>query len=132
MFQPTEQDERRYLKQVLSRLQKQRDVLQEQIDAAAEQVLEMKRQIWEEQGEMDTKELVASRINVSDEMDRGEEIIREAKRIDKLILSPYFGRIDFNETGASNTQNIYLGIHAFGTTDSSYAGIHCFSASRIL
>ena len=113
MFQPTEQDERRYLKQVLSRLQKQRDVLQEQIDAAAEQVLEMKRQIWEEQGEMDTKELVASRINVSDEMDRGEEIIREAKRIDKLILSPYFGRIDFNETGASNTQNIYLGIHAF-------------------
>ena len=113
MFQPTEQDERRYLKQVLSRLQKQRDALQEQIDAAAEQVLEMKRQIWEEQGEMDTKELVASRINVSDEMDRGEEIIREAKRIDKLILSPYFGRIDFNETGASNTQNIYLGIHAF-------------------
>lgn len=113
MFQPTEQDERRYLKQVLSRLQKQRDVLQEQIDAAAEQVLEMKRQIWEEQGEMDTKELVTSRINVSDEMDRGEEIIREAKRIDKLILSPYFGRIDFNETGASNTQNIYLGIHAF-------------------
>ena len=43
MFQPTEQDERRYLKQVLSRLQMQRDKLQAQIDAAAEQVLEMKR-----------------------------------------------------------------------------------------
>jgi len=43
VFQPTEQDERRYLKQVLSRLQMQRDKLQAQIDAAAEQVLEMKR-----------------------------------------------------------------------------------------
>ena len=113
MFQATEQDERRWLEQVLSRLQHQRKILQEQIDSAAEQVLEMKRQMWEEQGEMDTKELVASRINVSDEMDRGEEIIREAGRIDKLILSPYFGRIDFMENGAENTQNIYLGIHAF-------------------
>lgn len=118
MFQPTEQDERRYLKQVLSRLQMQRDKLQAQIDAAAEQVLEMKRQLWEEQADMDTKELVANRINVSDEMDRGEEIIREATRIDKLILSPYFGRIDFNEAGAVNTQNIYLGIHAFEDEES--------------
>lgn len=118
MFQPTEQDERRYLKQVLSRLQMQRDKLQAQIDAAAEQVLEMKRQLWEEQADMDTKELVANRINVSDEMDRGEEIIREAARIDKLILSPYFGRIDFNEAGAANTQNIYLGIHAFEDEES--------------
>ena len=118
MFQPTEQDERRYLKQVLSRLQMQRDKLQAQIDEAAEQVLEMKRQLWEEQADMDTKELVANRINVSDEMDRGEEIIREAARIDKLILSPYFGRIDFNEAGAANTQNIYLGIHAFEDEES--------------
>ena len=117
MFQATEQDERRYLGEVLMKLRSHRANLQEQIDSAAEEVLEMKRQMWQTQGEMDNKELAASRISVDDEMDRGEEIIREAARMDKLILSPYFGRIDFTESGHQNTQPVYLGIHSFAEED---------------
>ena len=79
MFQATEQDERRYLTEVLGKLRLHRSELQEQIDSAAEDVLEMKRRMWETQGEMDDKEMVASRISVDDEMDRGEEIIRAHK-----------------------------------------------------
>lgn len=113
MVQATEQEERKYLESVLGKLRSQRAALQTLIDSAAEQVLELKRQMWETQGEMDNKELAASRISVDDEMDRGEEIIREAARLDKLILSPYFGRIDFLEQGQEKEQPIYLGIHAF-------------------
>ena len=113
MFQASEQDERRYLGEVLQKLSSARALLQEQIDAAADQVLEMKRQIWESQAEMDTKEMAASRVSVSDEMDRGEEIIREAKRLDKLLLSPYFGRIDFQEDGKEEILPVYQGIHSF-------------------
>ena len=113
MVQASEQEERRYLEQVLERLRQHRQILQEQIDAADERVLEMKRQLWQEQADMDGKELISSRSSVDDEMDRGQEIIWEAQRMDKLIQSPYFGRIDFWEEGTEGPQPIYLGIHAF-------------------
>lgn len=113
MFQASEQDERGYLKTVIGKLQAARAALQAQIDSYADQVLEMKQRMWETQAEMDKAEKAASRISVSDEMGRGEEIIREAKRLDKLIASPYFGRIDFQEAGKDEILPVYLGIHSF-------------------
>lgn len=113
MFQATEQDERRYLGEVLSKLIDRAENLQAQIQSSAEGILESKQRLWENQAEMDRAEMAASRVSATEEMDRGEELIRELKRIGKLIQSPYFGRIDFQEQGQENIRPVYLGIHSF-------------------
>ena len=113
MFQATEQDERRYLGEVLVMLTGRAEQLQAQIEASAEGILESKQRLWENQAEMDRAEMAASRVSATEEMDRGEELIRELKRVGKLIQSPYFGRIDFQERGQEKIRPVYLGIHSF-------------------
>lgn len=41
---------------------------------------------------------------------RSEFYSRQVKKLEKMLISPYFGRIDFLEEGESNEEKIYIGI----------------------
>ena len=75
--------------------------------------MESKKYIWENAAQFDKAEMAANRVSTQEEIEQGERAIIERQRLAKLILSPYFGRIDFAEAGASASLPVYIGIHGF-------------------
>lgn len=113
MFQETEEMERQYLSVVLGELREVRQTLKEEIAQYSEKIMESKQYIWENAAQMDKAEMAASRVAASEDIERGEEALRQMKYIEKLIDSPYFGRIDFTESGKKEELPCYIGIHSF-------------------
>ncbi|MEL7568922.1 MAG: helicase, partial [Dehalobacterium sp.] len=93
MFNQKESDERNYLKEVQKKLKTALEQMKAKIDNYSREILETKRYIYE--NHLDLAEQAANRIAVHDSVAFGEKAIKERERLQKLIQSPYFGRIDF-------------------------------------
>ncbi|EHL07084.1 hypothetical protein HMPREF0322_02242 [Desulfitobacterium hafniense DP7] len=111
MFNQKESDERNYLKEVQKKLKTALEQMQAKIDNYAREILETKRYIYE--NHLDLAEKAANRIAVHDSVAFGEKAIKEREKLQKLIQSPYFGRIDFAETKAKKEEALYIGVHGF-------------------
>ncbi|MBE0532251.1 MAG: ATP-binding domain-containing protein [Rhodospirillales bacterium] len=109
----TEVEERAYLEDVKEVL---RDALH-QIDARvrryAQEVQEQKAYSWEHRADMDHVEKIATRQSIEQAVATGEAATAAKRRINKLISSPYFGRVDFIGVGhGSPMLPVYIGVHA--------------------
>ena len=111
VFNKTEEEERQYLGVVLSRLRKRLLDLEDRISSSRSDVLDAKKFIWE--NKLDQAEQAFNRENVSLKIDFGEKEIAQHSKVQKLLKSPYFGRVDFVENGQTETENIYIGVHSF-------------------
>lgn len=111
MLNPNESDERRYLGKVQRMLKAALEQMNAKIDNYAKEILEIKRYISEHH--LDVAETAANRIAVHDSVAFGEKSIKEREKLQKLIQSSYFGRIDFAETKAQKEEALYIGVHAF-------------------
>ena len=58
----------------------------------------------------------------------GETAVAYKERLRKLIKTPYFGRIDFKETGRKQPDPIYVGMHSFFDEDENENLIHDWRA----
>ncbi|MBO7441638.1 MAG: hypothetical protein J6T83_01050 [Paludibacteraceae bacterium] len=112
MLNPTEADERRYLKSVLEFI----DDMILGIDAFIhQQVKDMKafkEYLWENLSELDRAEKSATRNYVTQAAMSAEEMENTKRRLKRMKLVPYFGRIDFRADGEDEASSLYVGIHS--------------------
>lgn len=111
MFNHNEVDEREYLVEVQVKLRTAFERIDLRITDYYNEILETKRYIYENLAQFDAAEKAANRIAVYESVTFGEEAIKERERLQKLMMSPYFGRIDFSDTKGEAV--LYIGIHGF-------------------
>lgn len=113
MVHAGEQDERAYLAQIIAKLRKTLAEVEDSILAQSDKLVETKRFAWQNMGNLDKVERAAYRIAVTEETAFAELSLTERNRLRKLVLSPYFGRIDFMAVGESGETPYYIGIHSY-------------------
>ncbi|MCM3783055.1 UvrD-helicase domain-containing protein [Neobacillus mesonae] len=96
--------------------------LEGEVGSVRGEVVEMRKDFWDEVtinfseaddvGETSTN--LRQQSEVLSERERSHKNAFNAlKKLNKLVSSPYFGRIDFVEHGSNQTESIYLGIASF-------------------
>ncbi|MFN3664039.1 HelD family protein [Yoonia sp.] len=84
--------------------------------------------MWEARRDMDHLDKVAMRQSI-DQMMRSSDVLRaQAKKLEKLRKSPYFGRFDFRRQDRNETGAYYIGIHDFTDEDSQTAWVYDWRA----
>lgn len=113
MINKTERDERIYLEKIKGRLNSALVQIDKNVEGYSKDLLAQKEYLYENKAEMDRVEQVAVRQSVHAAVLTGEAALERKKRLQKLMLSPYFGRFDFAENDVKNALPIYLGVHAY-------------------
>ncbi len=94
----------------------------------SKEIQDNKDYLWEHKSGMDHVEKIAVRQSIDQFALTGEKAVAGKERLRKLMLSPYFGRIDFVKTGDKMRQAIYIGIHSFFDRNNHINLIHDWRA----
>ncbi|TVR69237.1 MAG: helicase [Marinilabiliales bacterium] len=113
MINKTEKEERDYLEQVKQKLLDEINRTEGNIDALSGNVKDYKDYLWENRAGMDHAEKVSVRQSIWQTALTGETAALKKRRLEKLLSSPWFGRIDFTEEGSNEKVPVYIGVHAF-------------------
>ncbi|WP_085833923.1 HelD family protein [Clostridium merdae] len=113
MIHQTEADEKQHLREVQQILKTALKGIENKIDQYSTGILETKRYIHENLAELDSAEKAANRTAIYDSVAFGERAVAEREQIEKLIESPYFGRIDFAKVTEDQEKTFYIGMHTF-------------------
>lgn len=113
MFNSTEAEERRYLEVILAKLHQALKEMDDKVSSTYEAVIEAKKYLWDNAAVLDPAERAANRVDVSLTIDLGEKAIAKRRRVQKLLQSPYFGRVDFKEGQQTTPDSFYIGVHSF-------------------
>lgn len=113
-----EAEERKYLGNIVRRLQETIQHLENQISSTRHEVIEAKKYVWDHRDGLDPAERAANRVDISLAIEHGEKAVNKQKRLRKLVESPYFGRVDFIPDGRADGDTYYIGVHAFSEDDS--------------
>jgi len=119
MFNPKEIDERDYLDKVLKKLQSSMDHIEQKIAHYSEEIIEGKRYMYENQAQFDRAEKASNRAAVYQNIAIGEKAIAERGKLQKLLQSPYFGRIDFTASETPDGDVFYIGLYGFSDSENS-------------
>lgn len=121
--QQVEQDRVQYITDVIHARIGQ---LEEKVGSVRGEVVDVRREFWDDvtvnyEDESEAAETAAS-IKQQAELLVEREVshrhaYRQLKTLNKLKQSPYFGRIDFKESGEPSTEQIYLGISSLLADD---------------
>ncbi|MBI4849676.1 MAG: AAA family ATPase [Nitrospirae bacterium] len=113
MHNSTESAEKAHLEQIKRKLNEALERLDGRVRRYATDIKEQKTYLSEHRAAMDHVEKVSARDSVQQAMRTAETVVAFRKRIQKLIRSPYFGRIDFRRHGEVEPLPVYVGTHAF-------------------
>lgn len=107
--------ESKWLEKVLNEVQAQLDEKSEFGEKFRKENIKTQRELWSEVGSIsnDLDQLVdfLSFVNVMKTQKRSYDFNKKLQeRYEKMILSPYFGRIDFHENGEEEEEKYYIGI----------------------
>ncbi|KPU45205.1 helicase IV [Oxobacter pfennigii] len=109
--------ESEWLDTVLKEAHKQLDEKRHLNDKIKRENIETQRELWQEVGsvsianELDQLSDFMSYIDILRWQKRSHGFIEKVKeKYEKMILSPYFGRIDFHESGEAGAEKFYIGI----------------------
>lgn len=102
--------EKQFLKETLKVIQSLIDQSDSFIKDRIDSINEMKRYIWENNGILDEIEISTGMYNVNNEVGYTNDKIKQLQKLSKSLISPYFGRVDFEENGKVDT--IYIGINS--------------------
>ncbi len=112
MIHRTETEERAHLEEVKETIATALDQLKGRVSRYAHDVREQKSYIWENKGDMDHIEKISARESAEQTMRSGEVAAAAKQRLEKLVQSPYFGRLDFKRNG-DDVLPVYVGVHSF-------------------
>ncbi|NOS57109.1 MAG: helicase, partial [Cyclobacteriaceae bacterium] len=115
MINKTEREEREYLEEVKEKLQFAIQRTEDRVRLYSDELRQNKEYIYEHQSGMDEADKVAAGQSINRMASTGESVVARKKKLQKLISSPYFGRIDFGS--GERTNPIYIGIHTFTDED---------------
>ncbi|MDO3409767.1 RNA polymerase recycling motor HelD [Saccharibacillus sp. CPCC 101409] len=120
------QREQQRLDEVSDKLRARIAEIEPEVEGLQEQAVDIRRKFWEEvsvntaTGE-DFEETVYSieqQEALLSERERSyRNKVRQHKKLQKLLESPYFGRIDFREDGTGFTEDVYIGVSSFAASD---------------
>lgn len=123
-----EAEERARLARTLSTLRAVREKADRAVDATAADLEEHTEFLWEHRRDMDGSEKAALRAALDVTVSQGENAVHLRDRLDRLIDSPYFGRVDFRDDRTERVQGHYLGVHTFRDPDSRNILVHDWRA----
>lgn len=123
-----ETGERQHLTETVQLLTMELERLTDSIDRSARTIQEQKEHIWANQRDMDHAEKANLRVDVDMSITLGEYAVRARKRIQRLLESPYFGRVEFHARGDTRARAHYIGIHNFPEPETQEIVIHDWRA----
>ncbi len=123
-----EQHERQHLAETLQLLTSELKRLTGDIDKSARTIDERKKHLWDNLRDMDFAEKANFRGEVDMSVRLAEHAVMLQKRIERLLESPYFGRVDFHTNGAADATPYYIGIHNFSDPETQEIVIHDWRA----
>ncbi|UUZ86365.1 hypothetical protein LJK88_25005 [Paenibacillus sp. P26] len=113
MFNETESAERIYLDHIVKQLQQALKEMDDRISAAYKEVIDAKKYLWVNLSQLDPAERAANRVDIALTIDHGEKRIAMRRKLQKLVHSPYFGRVDFITDEQAEPDVYYIGVHSF-------------------
>lgn len=128
MINMKETEEREFLNKVLKKLRNNLREAELRIEHYSKEILKTKQYMYENAQQLDGAEKAANRIAVNDDIAFGEEAKLKKKRLEKLIKSPYFGRMDFIKKMDKGEMVCYIGIHGVHDTFDREAVIYDWRA----
>lgn len=124
----TLQEEKQFLAGVMKKLNDALKQFSERIKGLSEDLHEARRYFYEHKTGMDRMERYAILQSLFRGNLVGESAVERRKKIGKLLVSPYFGRIDFREYNGEEVFPLYIGIHSFYDTTERANLIHDWRA----
>lgn len=122
------EQERTRLAETLHLLRTELDRLHDSIDRSTTTIDEQKQHMWTHRRDMDGAEKASMRVEVDLSVRSAEHAMRTRKRIERLLDSPYFGRVDFHARGDAEADAYYIGVHNFSDPDTQDVVIHDWRA----
>lgn len=123
-----EEQERRHLTRTLQLLASERDRVAGSIETSARKIDEHKELMWTNRRDMDFAEKASLRTDVDMSVKLAESAVTRRDRIDRLLDSPYFGRVDFCEQDQAEAEEHYIGVHNFSDPATQEIVIHDWRA----
>lgn len=118
--------EQAYLDRVKEKLEENIRELEPEVDRLGGQASEIRKHFWEEvtvntgsdEDFEETFHSIRQQEALLSERERSYRLrLRQWKSMNRLLASPYFGRIDFREDGESLEERIYIGVASFADED---------------
>jgi len=120
------QQEQERLNLVSKKLQLRITELEPEVDQLWDQAADIRKRFWEEvtvntSTQEDFEEtfftIKQQAAVLSERESNHRQLMRQWKNMNKLLPSPYFGRIDFQEGGLNMKEQVYIGVSSFVDTD---------------
>lgn len=111
---------------VMDKLQARIAQLEPEVSGLRDQAADIRRRFWEEvtvntSSDEDFEETfysIKQQEALLSERERSHRLrMQQWRSVQRLLASPYFGRIDFREDGLSDTEQIYIGVSSFVDAD---------------
>ena len=113
MENKTLNDEKQYLKHVIELLKQELSTYEGKITERQEDISKSSEYLWENIYELDPEEIAAMHEVVKTSASVGDNMLKIRDNIKRLIPSPYFGRIDFQNKGSEDVKPVYIGMYNF-------------------
>lgn len=118
--------EQERLDQVREKLKARIDALEPEVSGLSDQAAEIRRRFWEEvtvntstdEEFEETFYTIKQQAAVLSERERRHRLLLQQWRsFNRMLPSPYFGRVDFREDGLNGSEQIYIGVSSFVDED---------------
>lgn len=106
-------EEKEYLNFTLQKLKNYLNNLQKKVKLYAEEFKESKKYLYENRNDMDSMEIFSNENSINQIVNNGDFVCEQKRRIENLIESPYFARIDFLYEGEEESEKVYIGRNSF-------------------
>nr|WP_157405297.1 UvrD-helicase domain-containing protein [Actinopolyspora halophila] len=123
-----EEQERRHLAGTVRLLSAELERLTDSIDRSAEFIQAQKEHLWEHWRDMDSSEKARFRVDVDLSVTQGEHSVQRRDHVERLLDSPYFGRVDFHADSDTESRAHYIGVHNFSDPETQEILIHDWRA----
>ncbi|MEX1234805.1 MAG: 3'-5' exonuclease [Roseovarius sp.] len=120
--------ETRRLGDCLGRIDANLGIIGTRLTEYQREIQETHDHMWEARRDMDHIDKVGMRQSI-DQMMRSSDVLRaQAKKLEKMRKSPYFGRFDFRREDRNQTATHYIGIHDFRDEETQEAWVYDWRA----
>lgn len=123
-----EERERRHLAETVHLLTAALERQTTSIDSSASAIQAHKEHMWAHWRDMDGVEKANVRVEVNTSVTLAEHAVTARKRIQRLLTSPYFGRVDFHASGDTGARAHYIGVHNFSDPQTQEIVVHDWRA----
>ena len=106
-------EESMYLDTIIEKLNDYLDTLDKKVKLYEDEFKESKKYLYENREDMDAMEIFSNEKSISQIVSSGEFISKQKTKIESLINTPYFARIDFRYDDEDEIEKIYIGRNAF-------------------